>query len=304
MTDLEVNMTQTYLRSIYQIICNNQKHKELNIKLLINDLAAIKGAQTINYKDILKQYFDELLPPHVHRIRMRNKSKKRRKKVKTMGDMNSYCGSALFAAKKKKRRRKKKKKKSTLSMTRFNSMSLLSMSSILNKTNCSVIVINALRRELHGVDDNQDGKVDCAEFMEALSTLKSRVSDSKAAELFGNISGNDHELSINTLMDEVEMMYIKYPTITGDECIEKVSLKHKPMDMAMDHYHMRSVSNYSVLSLQSMQSLPCMDEMKDTDDNSTHTVKEIEEIVNLCEKYRTCMFTPAGSCDRNYGFCV
>eukprot|EP01083_Nonionella_stella_P111201 326084_1 len=273
MIDLEVNasMTQTYLRSIYRIICNKQRNKEeMNIKLLINDLRNMTKQQqqrNMNYEAILKQYFDGLLPPHVHRAR--NKRKKKKKKVHTMSDMNSFCGSALYSKK------AKRKKKRAAMMTRFNSMSLLSASSILNKTNCSVIVMNALRRELHEVDDNDDGKVDCAEFVEALSTLKSCI---LPRTVQSKLFCDESELSIAQWMNQVEIMFLNYPTITGDECIQKVAAKEKEEDSINSHY--------SMLSLQSMRSLPCMDEMKDTDDRDT-TVQQIEEIVNLSQRNDT-----------------
>eukprot|EP01083_Nonionella_stella_P107120 309882_1 len=115
--------------------------------------------RNINYEAILKQYFDDLLLPHVHRARNKKKKKKKRAKMHT------------------------------------------NASSILNKTNCSVIVMNALRRELHEVDDNDDGKVDCAEFVEALSSLKSCISPRTVqSKLFCDES----ELSIAQWMNQVE----------------------------------------------------------------------------------------------------
>eukprot|EP01083_Nonionella_stella_P184732 671760_1 len=134
----------------------------------------------------------------------------------TMSDMNSFCGSELYSKK------AKRKKKRAAMMTRFNSMSLLSASSILNKTNCSVIVMNALRRELHEVDDNDDGKVDCAEFVEALSTLKSCI---LPRTVQSKLFCDESELSIAQWMNQVEIMFVNDGTNAFKKWLQKKKKK-------------------------------------------------------------------------------
>jgi len=131
------------------------------------------------------------------------------------------------------------------------SSSSSSSSSIMGKPNCSVVIIPVLKKHLREVDDNSDGKIDWEEFKEVLRTLHSSFEGVRASKMFYAIADiSTHEMSVQRFMHAIEAMYKLYPTISGDECIEKVAAKYSPnrggsMDASSIH------SSATVLSLVS-----------------------------------------------------
>eukprot|EP01083_Nonionella_stella_P270418 915717_1 len=99
------------------------------------------------------------------------------------------------------------------------------------------------------------------------------------AVYFAKLFCDESELSIAQWMNQVEIMFLNYPTITGDECIQKLAAKEKEQ-------HKRSVTVNSINSHYSML-IPII-----------HHAELSIECATACRKYNfVCCFVFVFVCD-------
>eukprot|EP01084_Bolivina_argentea_P068902 125424_1 len=164
-------------------------------------------------------------------------------------------------------------------------MTALSNISIMNKPNCSLIVISALQKQLLEVDEDKNNLIDFVEFNEVLFTLKSSINKINLYKIFYDLTNNNDELNINIFMNDIRNYYKLYPTITGDQCIQNIAENNIKKKINSNNKYRNSLSSThstqsSIMSTMSVASL--FDEEND-EKKIDLIIKEIEDFINQCD---------------------